>query len=206
MTKRKRPKGPMTAAEHLAWLKESGEYDGMMQRLQRQEAELQAKVAERKRAEAPLVAELNAAGFAVESAWDFVNTSDSYVGALPILVDHLQRPYPARILEGIARALAVREAKFAWEVLTRLYRDATERDAKDGLAVAISVVADRELIDDVIALVRDPRHGQSRVLLLSALRRSKDPKARAALMDLASDPDLAKEIQFILRPRKRRGK
>jgi hypothetical protein len=38
---------------------------------------------------------------------------------------------------------------------------------------------------------------------LSALERSADPRARAALMDLGTDPDLTKEIQVILRRLKR---
>lgn len=55
------------------------------------------------------------------------------------------------------------------------------------------------LIGDVIALARDKREGPSRVLLLRALLRSKDPRARAALLDLRDDPDLTKEIEVILR-------
>jgi hypothetical protein len=78
-----------------------------------QEEEVRQKAsAEFRRLEAPLVEELRAAGFQVESAWDFVNTSAPYPEALPILLRHLQRPYPGQIREGIARALGVQEAKF----------------------------------------------------------------------------------------------
>ena len=37
------------------------------------------------------------------------------------------------------------------------------------------------------------------LLLLSALERSHDPQAWAALMDLGTDPELKKEIQVMLR-------
>jgi hypothetical protein len=163
------------------------------------EAKRQARAAEWTRAEAPLVDELNAAGFSIGSAWDLVNMSESYSDALPILVDHLERPYPSRVREGIARALAVPQSKFAWDKLTRLYRDERDNDAKDGLAVAISVAADETVIEDVIALARDTKHGSSRVLLLSALERFEDPGAKAALMELGTDPELEREIQVILR-------
>jgi hypothetical protein len=199
----KRKKG-MTLAEHDAMLKASEQYDAMVERDRQQEAERQARAAEWRRAETSLVEELKAAGFAVDSAWDLVNTSAPYPDALPILVDHLQRTYPSRVREGIARALAVPQSKFAWDVLTRLYRDEGERDAKDGLAVAISVVADDEVIDEVLALVRDERHGPSRILLLGALERSEDPRARAALMELGTDAELKKEIQIVLRRLKKR--
>ena len=59
------------------------------------------------------------------------------------------------------------------------------------------------MIGDVIALARDKQHGSSRLLLLSALERSADPRARAALMELGTDPDLTKEIQVILKRLKR---
>ncbi len=197
MTKKK----PMTAAELMAELNNDLEF--VAQREQ-EEVERQARAAGWTRAEAPLVEELRAEGFNVDSAWDLVNTSEPYPKALPILAEHLQRPYPARVREGIARALAVPPAKFAWDLLVRLYRGEREKDAKHGLAVAISVVADDEVIDELVDLVRDQRHGESRVLLLSALERSSDPRARATLVDLETDPDLKKEIQVILRRLKQR--
>jgi hypothetical protein len=43
--------------------------------------------------------------------WDLVNTAESYSHLLDVLADHLTRPYQKRTREGIARALAVREAK-----------------------------------------------------------------------------------------------
>ncbi len=172
---------------------------------------IERKAAEWRKAEEPLAEELQAAGYDVESAWDLFNRKElwnrkerikPYVDALPILVKHLQRTYPARVREGIARALAMPQAKFAWDVLVRLYRDEPETDAKDGLAVAIGAAADDSVLDQVIELVRDPHHGQSRLLMLSALERSSDPRARAALMELGTDPDLKEEIQVVLKRRK----
>lgn len=170
----------------------------------REEEERLVREAEYRRAEAPLVDELRAVGFQVQSAWDLVNTPGSYPKAVPILLAHLPRPYPAAVREGIARALAVRETKGpGWNVLTRLYIGEPEDRVRSGLAAAIAAAADDEVIDQVIALARDARLGLSRLLLLSALERSADPRARAALMDLVDDPGLTKEIRAILRRLKR---
>jgi hypothetical protein len=168
------------------------------------EEERQKRAAEWRLAERPLVEELRAAGFEVESAWDLVNTADPYPEALPILLNHLPRAYPGAVREGIARALAVPEAKFGWGAIKMLYRDEQDKRAKDGMAVALGAIADDEVLGDLIALVRDPRHGTSRLLLLRALERSHDPRARATLMELGTDPELKKEIQVILRRRKRK--
>lgn len=197
----KKQRDKVTAAELLARLNADPEFLG---RQEKQEQERQERAAEFSRAEAPLVEELRAAGIEVESAWDLVNSSTPYPNALPILLRHLHRSYPGRVKEGIARALAVRDARFGWEQLKTLYRGEQDDEARDGLAVALAAIADDELISDVIDLARDQRLGDSRLLLLRALEKSRQPRARATLMDLGTDPDLAKEIQLILRRLNRR--
>lgn len=166
----------------------------------RTDEELASKESEWRKAEAPLVEELRAAGFGVDSAWDLVNTSTPYPAALPILLEHLQRPYPDRVREGIARALAVRDARFGAEKLIRLYREEQPgTDAKAGLAVAIGEATDDDVIDDVIALASDPVHGTSRVLMLDALARSNAPQARAALEAIAEDAAVGGEARQLLK-------
>jgi hypothetical protein len=190
----------ITAAELMEKL--IAEPDFVAQREQAEQARVDQE-AQWRRAEAPLVTALRAAGFSVSSAWDFVNTAEPYPDALPILFEHLERAYPGAIREGIARALAVPESLARWDLLARLYR--TERDprAKDGLAVAIAAAADDSVLEDLISLAQDPANGPSRLLLLTALERSIAPRARAALMMLGTDPQLADEVQQILRRSKR---
>jgi hypothetical protein len=198
MTKKKK----ITAAELMAKLNADPEF---VARRDREEEARQKREAEYRRAEKPLVEELIAAGFDVQSAWDLVNTPGSYPNAVPILLDHLPRPYPGAVREGIARALAVPEAKASgWNVLLQHYMNEPEARVKSGLAAAIGTAADTDVIDDVISLARDRQHGSSRLLLLSALERSDAPRARAALMELGTDPELKKEIQVILRRLKKR--
>lgn len=138
-------------------------------------------------------------GFEVDSAWDLVNTSTPYPAALPILLEHVERPYPDRVREGIARALAVRDARVGWGTLVRLYRqEEAGTDAKDGLAVALAAASDDEVVDDVISLVGDSTHGEGRLLLLRGLKRSRAPQARAALEEFAEDPVLGEEARRLL--------
>lgn len=166
----------------------------------REDAERSARTAELQRAEAPLVDELRGAGVKVGSVWDLVNTPGSYPAAVPILLAHLSRPYPPAVREGIGRALAVPETKNAgWDLLLKMYREEPHGRAKDGIGVAIAATADDDVLTDVLAMIRDPRHGSSRLFFLRTLERSADPRARAALMELGTDPELAAEIQVILR-------
>ena len=203
LPRKKMLKPRTTAAELMAQLNADPEF---VAALAREDDELRRLEQEHAVAEAPLVGALRAAGFAVESAWDFVQAAEPYPDAVPILLEHLQRPYPDRVREGIARALAVPEARPAWPLLVRLYRDETLPDTKSGLAVALSAIADDAVLDELITLIRDGRHGETRILLLGALERSKDRRARAALMALGTDPELVLEIQDILRRLERRRK
>jgi HEAT repeat protein len=156
------------------------------------------------RAEAPLVKDLRVAGVPVNSAWDLVNMpTNAYPQSLLILLDHLQRPYPDAVRDGIARALAVPDAKFAWPLLVKLYREEREKRTKTALAMALSNIADDAVIDELITLARDPQHGVSRAALLDGLRRTRLPQARAALREFETDPFLKKEAQRILRRLKR---
>lgn len=196
----KRPKGPMTAEAHLAWLKASGQYDGMMERQRQQEAKREERQREYRVAEAPLVEELRAAGFDVQSAWDLVHTPGSYPKAVPILLAHLPRAYPPAVREGIARALAVPETlRLGWSIVTKLYREEQNQRVKIGMAAAVAAAADESVTEEVVDLVCDPVHGGSRVLLLRVLERSPDPRVRGILRGLADDPDLHEEMKVVLR-------
>jgi len=174
----------------------------------RMRAEQDKGLAERKAqlrvAQAPLIADLAGIGIKVQSVYDLVNTSSSYQEAIPLLLEHLRRPYPDVIREGIARALAVRATrKIGWTVLVDEFRKtgAASNQIKDGLAIALAGASDDSVIQDLIDLAKDKSHGSSRILLLAGIKRSKRPEAKRAIDELADDPELAKEIESWRRKR-----
>lgn len=196
MTKEKPPK---TAADLLAKLSRDQAFD--RRRMQR-EMEHERLASELSRAEAPLVRDLVASGENVDSVWDLVNTSRAYPSVVQVLLDHLRQPYPAAIREGIGRALATPHAARHWDAIKHAYEVEQEPRAQDGLAVALAAIADDTKLDEILALVKDRSNGASRIFLLKALARSEDRRARAALMDAGTDPDLADEAQHILRKKR----
>lgn len=165
------------------------------------EQELNERAAQFNADEERLVLELRNAGYGVKSVWDLVNTVQKYESAIPILLRHLKLPHLDRTKEGIARALAVPEARKDWRILADEYRksastqeDAARLGAKDGLAVALSAIADDTTINELLELAKDRRNGASRILLLSAIRKSKSELAANTLDELAADPELSDEI------------
>ena len=147
--------------------------------------------------QAPLLAELRSAGLNIQDVSDLINTSDRYESAIPILLKHLLLPYSDVTRETIARSLAVPDARYAWPIFAAEFKKVTvnEKRVKDGLAVALAATVTEDVLDDLIAIAKDSSHGDSRLLLLRALKKSKGDKGKQALRDLLSDPVLGKEIK-----------
>jgi hypothetical protein len=119
-----------------------------------------------------------------------------YSRALPVLLDHLLRPYSDRTRDGIARALAIKEARpLAWDVLTTLIRsESLPKEVADGVMVAISAMARPSDFFVLMQLLVDKSIGTSRKFLVRKLMRLKRPEARQALINNRTDPDLQEEI------------
>jgi hypothetical protein len=199
----------MTAAELAAKLQTNPEFVARKQVREQERTERSAQIQVE---EAPILAELREVGWEVQSVWDLVNTSSPYPEAVPILLKHLLLPYSDVVKEGIARSLAVPELQVqeAWPLLVREYRkapmglgikapgDTTEYrlSAKDGLACALAASVTDETLPELIVVAKDRTLGESRVLLLSALKKLKDknPLAHQAIPELEHDPELRKEI------------
>ena len=66
--------------------------------------------------------------------------------------------------------------------------------AKDGLAAALAATVTDATIEELIALAKDQSFGDSRLLLLRGIKKSRSPAAREALRELSRDPAFSKEI------------
>ena len=199
---------PITAAELTAKLLADPEYIVRRKEKERRLAERSARL---QAEQEPILAELRGVGWYVKSVWDLVNTATKYEEAIPILIKHLLLPYSDVTRGGIARALAIREARFAWAILVDQFcneplpaAEGQGLGAKDGLAVALAATATDAVMDELVMLAKDRSHGESRLLLLPALKKSKTLAAKQALDELAFDPDLMKEIASWKRSKSRK--
>lgn len=136
--------------------------------------------------------------------WDLVNTDVPYPYALPVLLSHLERGgYPDRVMESVARALAVKPAIFAWDRIRRLYLQAKRPGEKEGLAVALRAIAQKPQIDALIEMVQDETLGTTRVLFVGPILRKGGDRGMAVVESLRNDPIVGKEATALL---KRRGR
>lgn len=195
------PPDGVTAAELMAELERDPEF-------QRAAAEREAKRLEQSRkwqeAEQPIIGDLHRAGVEVTSVWDLVNSSDPYPAALPVLIEHLERRgYPDRVLEGVARALAVKPAGAYWTRLRDLYLRASGPDEMTGLAVALAAAASPENLGDLLTLLNETSRGDSRIFFVGAVLRIGNERGRRAVEALKDDPVLGKEATALLSRRRR---
>lgn len=162
--------------------------------------------------QALLLAELRALGLPLRWLNDLDLKAPAGEAAAAVLLRHLQLPYSSATKAQIAHLLAapVPAVRKAWPLLVREYGDArTGRGIiapgdtlelpyleKDALANTLAAAITNRTLGDLVDLVRDRRHGESRVLLLPPLfrRRNRDETVKTLLDELAEDPELATEI------------
>ncbi len=190
-------KGPSTSTEFLAELEADSEF-------QRRRAAHEAEFAERRAAliaaQAPILEDLRAAGFDVESVWDFVNTSEPYPGALPILLAHLKRGgYPDRVMEGLGRALAVKPMVAHWDELVELYQNPRSPGEETGVAVALAACATKAQFDQLLALASDDSRNSTRLFFLRPLKQIDRVRGIAFAASRVDDPVLGKEATHIMK-------
>lgn len=152
-------------------------------------------IAENFRAAAPVVTDLAAAGFAVESVADLYNLRLNYKGAIPILLRWLPRVENLAVKEAIVRALSVKWAK-PWAARPLIEEFHTVQDPSDtgikwAIGNALEVVADDSVFDELVQIARDRQHGRARQMVVLALGEMRDPRTVDVLIELLEDDQVA---------------
>lgn len=200
----------ISAADAVAGLEADPDWVARRDAAERERAQRKAALDEEARA---LVGDLADAGIAVTSVWDLVQMTEPYHAAVPVLVRHLARQYSPRTREGIVRALTTPEARLAaWHPLLDLYReigipvDPLTDSLKDAVANALAHLAGKARMREVIQLVREDQHGDSRIFLVEALGRIGDESVIPLLEDLIARGQLTRAAKQALRAIQRRTK
>jgi hypothetical protein len=186
----------MSAHELLAALSQNEDY--VAREATRESDRIEAEASFQNSA-APILEALRSIGIRVRHLWELANSGEVFPEAQPILFEHLQKPYPPKVREFIARAMSERSANPFWPELRRLFEVERNILVKDALAVALVGAASASEADQIIQLLRDPEHGTSRVLLVQFIARL--PKEQALLLSaqLADDKQIAIEVRRVVK-------
>ena len=177
-----------TTAEFLAELQQDEEF----QRKQRErDAKLEKRRIEAAKEQKSIVSDLGAVGVYIDSVWDLVNTSEPYFSALPILIEHLDKPYSQRTKEGIIRAITVEPAKgLAGNKLLKMFRSESDDNLRWVIGNALSRVATEKEITDVLDLLGQAKYGYARSELVHAVARIQGNQGIDLLISLLDDEDV----------------
>lgn len=152
-------------------------------------------------AERPIVADLRAAGFDVDSVWDLGNRSgNADPAALPVLWSHMEKGgYPDRAMESLGSSMAIKEAVTYWHGLKRIYLSAQGPGEEEGAAEALAACATKAQFEDLVSLASDAQRGDARIHFLRPIKRLGRERGRPILEALRDDPALAAEVATLLR-------
>ncbi len=172
---------------------------------ERRKVEIAEKAREWRLASEPIFVDLREVGVDVESVWQVYKYPESYPVIFPIMVKHLERGgYPDRVMEGLARAMEVKEAAPYWWKLRDLYLAATGKGEIEGLAAALAESARREHLDELIALLDVPTRNGSQIFFLGPIIRLGRERGWAIVEELKNHPVYGKEASFKLHQRELR--
>jgi HEAT repeat protein len=182
-----------TAAEILAELNKNNSYSQKIKKNEN-ERELQLKLI--KEDEKKISASLSEMDIYIESIYDLVNTNEPYPEAIPILVNFLNSDELSsnRIIEGIIRALGVKEAiGIANKPLLRLYNRTKDKDTPYLWAIGntMTIIISEEDIDEVIKIITDKSNGMSRQMFVLALGNIPSEKSEDVLIQVLNDDEIA---------------
>ena len=168
-----------TAAELMAKLAKNKDYQARMAKKREQFAELERIYT---LDEEPLVADLNDVGFSVGAVWDFVNSDNYYLDAVPVLLKHLKIKHHPKTISGIARSLAIKSLtgnEELWSTLIELYRKtpsnvnievAAERGSQESIAVALAILATESRVAELENIIKEHPNGDGMLLLKDAVK------------------------------------
>ena len=175
--------------------------------LERVEAERTALAEQRRLACQPVIDDLRSEGVEVEDLYLLYEQPESYPLAIPVLLDHLKRDYPERVLEDIGNALPFKPATSWWDDYKRLYVTTGSDAVRDRLAAAMSGCAVKRHYHDLLGFLRDEDLGPSRIYFLRPVNRignrMEPGKGRAVIESVAYDETLGVEARRILQGRSR---
>jgi HEAT repeat protein len=188
MSKRRKPK---TAAELMADLATDPEY---LRRMALKRQEHSERFGEVNRQIRPVLAALRAIGYDVESLDELRRDRTSFQNALAILASWLPRVESYRAKEAIVRALSVPWATEVSKTLILEFEKAPateEFGLKWAIGNALSIVANEEILDDLIGLSLDTKHGRAREMIVQALSNIQDQRSIQVLVNLLKDDQVA---------------
>lgn len=175
--------------------------------VEREAAERTERTTQMRTAEKPVLGELASLGIELDTVWNLYKVPEMRQRAVPVLLKHLVLDYPDMVLMGIGQGLGDLSVRPWWAELKALYLSATRDVARDRLADALAVCANKAHYDELLAFVANTTLGDSRIYFLRPINRignrMSPGQGRSVVESMTGDPVLGREAIAILKGRSR---
>jgi hypothetical protein len=181
---------PKTTDALMAELERDTEYQA---RIAAKEKKRLVRVARNREDAGPIVDELVTAGFTVASIRELLTKKLNFRAAIPILLAWLPKVTNLDVKESLVRTISVPFAKpIAARPLIDEFRRAEDsaRELRWAIGNALAVVAEDDVLEDMIDLAKDRRYGKAREMVVVGLGNMIDPRVIPVLLDLLKDDEV----------------
>ncbi|MBN2340799.1 MAG: hypothetical protein JXX29_12835 [Deltaproteobacteria bacterium] len=180
-----------TAAELLAELQND---ESFVQKTAIKKAQKEQNSREYRQNAMPVLDDLKSAGFHVSNIREL--RTKKFKSAIPVLIKWLPNISDVFVKEDIIRTLSVPWAGAAVPVLLREFSstiDETNTGVRWAIANALEVLADDEIFDELVLLIKNKSLGRSREMLVLALAKMKRRREDSIqlLIDLLADKEVS---------------
>ncbi|MGB3828869.1 MAG: hypothetical protein WA962_08835 [Ornithinimicrobium sp.] len=150
--------------------------------------------------------DLAAIGLHCSAVYELDPKDPAYDAACSILLRHLQNEdLPDSFRSELAAALGTTMAAPLWDDLVAVHHTLEPHSlTRDALASALSDVATKDQLADVVRIINDPQWGEDRVYFLRTLTRLRYPERWNLIDSLTEDEDLGVEATHMMLSKRRR--
>ena len=135
-----------------------------------------------------LLEEIRATGVEIDDIEELMHMDENDKDLVPIVVKYIQRFKETNYRELLVRALGVKGFTEATDVLLdEFYKAENGKSYKWAIGNTISIIADPNIVSEMIEISLNKEHGSARVMIVRELGRFKDEKIKNILISLLDD-------------------
>ena len=143
---------------------------------------------------AEIQADLASKGILMEQfPYDLYTNKELWLSCVPTIKEWIFKVKSNDVFETLIRLLAIpplKKTSTAKEIIGQFYRPGLNSSNKWTIGNTMSIIANDEVLDDIIEIIDDKSNGQAREMFAVALGNMKDPKVVPYLVNLLDDEDL----------------
>ena len=135
-----------------------------------------------------LLEEIRATGVEIDDIEELMHMDENDKDLVPIVVKYIQRFKETNYRELLVRALGVKGFTEATDVLLdEFYKAENGKSYKWAIGNTISIIADPNIVSEMIEISLNKEHGSARVMIVRELGRFKDERIKDVLISLLDD-------------------